>query len=66
MKKKPGWPLWLLSFVGYVLLDVLFDRLFHGRFQSSSLPADIEGAAFAATLTWLFALRKWSKSDSLF
>ena len=50
MKKKPGWPLWLLSFLAYVALDIVIDRFFHGKFQWSGLVVDLEGSAFAATL----------------
>jgi hypothetical protein len=66
MKTKPGLRLWLLWFAAYTAIDIIVDYFIHGSLQPSQLPADIEGAAFAALLTWLFALRRWSKSDSLF
>jgi hypothetical protein len=66
MKTKPGWRLWILWFLAYTAMDILADYFIHSSFQLSQLPADIEGAALAALLTWLFALRRWSKSDSLF
>ena len=66
MNHKPGWPLFLAWLLAYFILDLLFDYVFRGGFAWSRLPESIAGAIFAATITWLFALRKWSKSDSLY
>jgi len=66
MNRKPGWPLFLAWLFAYLILDLLFDYAFRGHFTWSKLPESLAGAAFAAILTWLFALRKWARSDSLF
>ncbi len=66
MTHKPGWSLFLAWLIAYAILDLLFDYAFRGGLTWSQLPESLSGAVFAATITWLFALRKWSKSDSTF
>ena len=66
MTTKPGWLVFIAWFVAYTILDLIFDYAFRGGLTWSQLLESIAGAVFAATLTWLFALRKWSKSDSIF
>lgn len=66
MKTKPGWPLWIAWLIAYLILDLLFEFAFRGHLTWSELPESISGAIFAATITWLFAYRKWSNSDSLY
>jgi len=66
MKTKPGWSLWIAWLIAYIVLDLLFEFAFRGHLTWSQLPESISGAIFTATVTWLFALRKWSNSDSLY
>jgi hypothetical protein len=66
MNRKPGWPLFLAWLFAYLILDLLFDYAFRGHLAWSQLPESLGGAIFAAILTWLFALRKWARSDSTF
>jgi hypothetical protein len=66
MKTKPGWPSWIAWLIAYIILDLLFEFAFRGSLTWAQLPESIAGTIFAATITWLFALRKWSKSDSLY
>ena len=66
MKTKPGWPSWFGWLIAYIILDLLFEFALRGNLTWAQLPESIAGAIFAATITWLFALRKWSKSDSLY
>jgi hypothetical protein len=66
MKAKPSWPLWLVCLAFYSLLDEALTALLHGAFKWSQLPGAIEGAIVGATLTWLWALRRWYKSEDGF
>ena len=66
MTRKPGLLLFFVWLIAYLILDLLFEYAFRGHLAWSQLPESFAGSAFAAILTWLFALRKWSKSDSLY
>ena len=66
MTTKPGWPLFFAWLIAYLILDLLFDYAFRGHLAWEQLPESLSGAIFAAILTWLFALRKWARSDSTF
>jgi Na+-transporting NADH:ubiquinone oxidoreductase subunit NqrB len=67
MKTKPGWGSWIAWLLAYTILDVLIDVfLLQGSATWSHIAGSILPAIFTATLTWLFAYRKWLKSDSLY
>jgi hypothetical protein len=67
MTRKPSWGLWLTWLVAYSAFDLLLSAVLHGGLTWGQAlhqaPAAIAGAVAAATLTWLWALRKWYKSD---
>jgi hypothetical protein len=66
MHSKPSWPLFLIWLIAYTILDILIEATLHGHIAWGQLPGAIEGAILGATLTWLFAYRRWLKSDSGF
>jgi len=66
MKTQPGWPLWLAWFVAYTILDMLFAVVLLHSNAWNDVAGSLAGAIIAATLTWLFAYRRWLKSDSLY
>jgi hypothetical protein len=66
MKSKPSWTLWSIWLIAYTALDLILAFILHGGFHWSDVPDAVEGAVFAATLTWLFALLKWYKADNGF
>jgi hypothetical protein len=43
---------------------MLIARLWRSVFAWNQLRGAVEGAIFAATMTWLLALYKWHKADS--
>jgi hypothetical protein len=63
MKSKPSWGLWLTWVIGYSGLDMVLAALWHGGFAWDQVRGAVEGALFAGTVTWLFALYKWHKAD---
>jgi hypothetical protein len=64
MKAKPSWGLWLTLLLGYSILDMIVVALLHGGVAWNQLRGAVEGALFAASVTWLLALYKWHKSDA--
>ena len=66
MRSKPSWPFFLIWLVAYTVLDILIEALFHGHLAWAQLPGAVEGAFLGAIFTWLFAYRRWLKSDSLY
>jgi hypothetical protein len=63
MKTKPSWTFWSLWAVFYTALDLIIAAVWHGGFAWNQVRDAVEGAIFAATVTWLFALYKWHKAD---
>ncbi len=64
MKPKPSWPFWLIWFTFYTALDLIIATVIHSGFAWTDVQPAVEGALFAATVTWLLALYKWHKADS--
>lgn len=64
LRNKPSWGFWLIWSVAYTALDMVFAWLMHGFVAWQQVPGAVEGALFAATVTWLFALYKWHKADA--
>jgi hypothetical protein len=63
MKRKPSWGLFWMWAAIYTVLDGIVSAAMDGRFAWSQLNGVLEGALLAAAITWLFALRKWYKSE---
>ena len=63
MRSKPSGGLWLIWLTAYSVLDMVLAALLHGSATWGQLPGAIEGALFAATLTWVWALRRWYEAD---
>lgn len=66
MTRKPGWTFWFGGLAIYTVSYMLFELILHGAAAWARIPGALTSGIVSTTLTWLFAYRRWAKSDSLY